>query len=225
MKRIKILAGIALVGLVAFNSPAPGLVPLGPVTFRISATQQALDFALISTKTNQTSTATNVTQTFKSTVTSSKIDNGILLSLLANSLRTNFVPDAQLFGTGVGFYVMDSAGTNVQMSVTGVLQMNLINEVASTVDVQTTGTQNSNNSRSTQTVDVELTYDDSALMPTDGTHTVFTLRGLLLLKLADSTTQEKGSFVFNCTGSGTLRNVTKIFKGTISGKGAVTFSN
>ena len=107
MKKIKLLASVAMLGLLTARVAAGSLLPTGPATFKLSAMSQNDDSVTL--KTNKNSTSTNITTTTKSTFDTQSVVNKDMLKLLANSL-TNLPPaitNGQLATDGAGgFYVV-----------------------------------------------------------------------------------------------------------------------
>src|SRR5262249_27042012 len=92
----KLLATIILNLIAVSFVHAVLFTPIGPATFKLTAFTQGLNFSQVSSKTNQSSTSTNVTTVYKSTVTNSVFDSTDMLNLLANSFNTTFAPGSQV---------------------------------------------------------------------------------------------------------------------------------
>ena len=197
---------------------------------RSSLTAFAQDYSglVVSVRTNHTATTTNVTTITKSKETNAPINSGYLLGLLENSFHTNFPSGSKLIVAGVGslrslsLQVVEKSGSNVLLDASSVFS--LTNGVGVTSGITTliqsttrTGTKFSGNTTQTATEYVTVTYDDTALTTTDGTHTSFQLSGVLV----DMTTVNERTFKttqvisLRVAGTGTIRDKTNlILKGT-----------
>jgi hypothetical protein len=220
MKRIKLFAGIAILGLLTLRDAAalPPL-PTGPVNFKLSALAQLDDSVTL--KTNKTTTSTNITTTTKSAVNTKSVVNKDILKLLANSF-TNLpttITNGQLVTDGEGsFFVVTSTSTN---DVTSVLKIEFDDWVFSgseaVVMKSPPGTTTSETETATATQAARLTYDDSELTTRDGKHTTFTLHGLMVTKYGDATTKFTTSFTLTGQGDGSAEDKFVVFSGTLTG--------
>lgn len=97
--------------------------PVGPATFKLNAIVRDMPFQQTGGKTNQSATSTNITQVFKSTILQTPFGGTNLLALLGNSFETNFPAGSQI-GMRLGsFFVVDSTGTNIILSLNGVVSV------------------------------------------------------------------------------------------------------
>jgi hypothetical protein len=167
----------------------------GLVVTRLTASAQNLQYAPISTRTNHSSTVTNITTVYKSSVTNFGINSDYLVRLLENSFNTTFESGAKLaMSSGSGFhffYVADSTGTNILMdlstnlfigSMSGEQTQNSGTELATTT-LSGTGTTTGGSDVETYTETVLVVYDDTGLTTKDGTHSKFQLNCVLVRKL------------------------------------------
>ena len=166
----------------AHASPAT-LVFSGPLTIRLTAsTQNYIEKTVLSNQTT-TATSTNKHLLLKSAVTNSMIDDAYLLRLLTNAFNMTFPSKAQLSTDGNKIYVTDSTGTNVVLDVSSVFTItnNTLlytftdNRTLRTVGAVTTvhGVGAGVNNAS-----LSLTFDDSQVTTSDGTHSTFTFGGI-----------------------------------------------
>jgi len=229
MKLVRLLA-IALSAAATINlAAAVSISPLGPVTVKFTVTGPSPSSGeTLSVKTNTTAVSTNITTTFKLSTTNSTIDNGVLLDLLANSFNTNFPSGAQLASSGNSYYVVDSTGTNILLNVSSVLNLDFSFTVSSgpfrEIEVNdASGSRTFDVASTTLMMDGTLQYDDESRTTGDGTHTEFTLHGLVLVKRIQAEHSLKASYLFTGSGSGEIRDQQRLLRGTVRGKGSVTF--
>jgi hypothetical protein len=226
----KILAVLATFAITLGMARAAILfTPVGPVTLKLEAIVQETPFTLTGSKTNQSKTATNITQMLKATTTMTPFSSADMLALLANSFNTNFPAGAQIGMRFGALFVVDSTGTNIILTPTGVISFQFEEDLTSATEtaVQTengSGTQTSGNLAETFTCSAVMTYDDTLNTPTDGTHTKFAFKGLYTVKYAENLKSRlvKTTSEFQGTGGGPVRNVQTILTGTISGKATGT---
>ena len=223
----KVFAAVTALAFAAVTAQAVAFLPPGPATLQFDAVTQTTPFHVVSSKTNETSTATNVMTSYSATVTSVPFVSSNLLALLANSFNTNFPSGSQI---GISFgdlVIVDSTGTNVILDPSAVLTATFNEEVY--FDKQTQiATQNQNgsslsgNSSETVTSDVTIKYDDTGVSPADGTNSVFQLRGLLVEKFSRNlkTNFEKVNYQFQGSGGGSVHGVQTILNGTIKANAA-----
>lgn len=201
--------------------------PVGPATFKLNAIVRDMPFQQTGGKTNQSATSTNITQVFKSTILQTPFGGTNLLALLGNSFETNFPAGSQI-GMRLGsFFVVDSTGTNIILSLNGVVSVQFEEEFVPENETLITtenasGTQFAGSLSETITGSVILNYDDTLNTTTDGTHTKFAFKGFYTLKYSENlkTRAVKTVTEFQGTGGGTVRDVPTILTGTISGKAA-----
>jgi hypothetical protein len=203
--------------------------PNGPANFNVTAFAQDLSYAVTSSKTNHSSTTTNTTTVYKSSETNIVVNSAYVLGLLANSFNTNFPDGAKLVMVGAGdytFYVTDKSGIVIlpRSTVDSVLSIALVASVntgseTATISVTTNSSSLSGNDSETFLESVVLTYDDTALATSDGTHTKFHLSGVLTEKLSRNLGTDKATESVSLTGGGdgTIRNKEVVLKGTVSG--------
>ena len=205
---------------------AQNLVNSGPVKLRLMATAQVLDNAIVTDKTNTTSSSTVVTTVSKSTVTNFMMQSADLLTLLENSFNTTFPSGSQLVVTRSGPFlrlmIADSTGTNIVQDLTSNLFLGTIAgeqpvHAGSQTVISKTGSSGasiSGNAVDTFTeVDV-LGYDDTGLTTKDGTHTKFDVDCLLVRKSSSNlvTQQIKDAIKFQGAGTGTIRDQNMILQ-------------
>jgi hypothetical protein len=209
------------------SSLAIGIVfPVGPAEITIRGVTQNLNYAQTgSSKTNIVGGTTNITQSFKSTTTNFTIDAGSLMSLLENSLNTNFPAGCQLLLAGASSYyylvVSGTSGTNVGLFPSQVLSPSALSvgvpifsgayTETSSNDIQVIAGKDAES----YTAALTFTYDDSALTnTTDGTHTKFKWVGLVHDRQIQLITPTNNSYSENVTiditGSGLLRYPTNV---------------
>jgi len=219
MKRIKLLAVVAIMPFLTIRVAAGVSLPTGPVNFKLTALEQKAD--LVTLRTNKTTTSTNIATTTTSTVKMTTVLNKDILKLLANSL-TNLpttITNGQLVTDGEGdFFVVTSTSTN---DVTDVLSGDVDDWVfagSETIVKKTPpGTVTSEIEKATATQVATLTYDDSSRPTRDGTHTSIKLHGLLVTKYGDATSKFTTSFTFTGQGDGTYKGNFVVVSGTVSG--------
>jgi len=176
----------------------------GPVEIKLTATQQDLSDSEV--KANP--------PTFKWTTTNLTLNTEQVVQLLANSFNTNFPDGASLAISGCGdLAVVDATGTNVLLNVSAVLSTSIETVLTGqAVDSANGGFQ------AHFSGDAVFTYDDESFITTDGKHTSFTFHGRFLQHMSASNKTEKAnttSVLTGGSGSGTLRNKTTVFTGTI----------
>jgi hypothetical protein len=226
VKKFLMSAAICLFALTMAHAVAI-FTPVGPATFKVSAIVRDLPFQLIGGKTNQSATSTNTTQVFKATILETPFGNTNMLALLANSFDTNFPAGSQM-GMRLGnLFVVDSTGTNIIFTPTGVISFQFEEEFVPANETQITtenasGTQFAGSLSETIIGSVTMNYDDTLNTTADGTHTKFAFKGFYTLKLSENlkTHAVKSTTEFQGTGGGTVRDVPTILTGTISGKAA-----
>jgi hypothetical protein len=230
MKQITLLTFCSILTLMAFNACAVVGGISGPVTMTLTAFAQDYSGLIVSVRTNHTATTTNVTTITKSKETNAPINSEFLLDLLENSFQTNFPSGSKLIVAGVGslrslsLLVVDRSGSNVLLDASSVFS--LTNGVGVSSGITTliqsttrTGTQFSGNTTQTATEYVTVTYNDTALTTTDGTHTNFQLSGVLVDMITENERTFKTTEVISLhvAGTGTIRDKTNIIlKGTAS---------
>jgi hypothetical protein len=203
----------------------PG-IQTGPVAFKLTALTQDLEYDLVRSGTNRTSTTTNTSSTFKSTVTNYVIDSHGILGLLTNSFNTNFPSGAKLAIAGAGQYsfdVVDATGTNIVFSIaTNVLCLNIGASVNSgtAIFVQSqdaAGGKNSGGDMETSTDFATLVYNDANLPTTDGSLSSFQLSGILSEKTSGNieTGRFGRSISLKGAGGGTVRGRNEVLQGTV----------
>ncbi|HEU5124692.1 MAG TPA: hypothetical protein VFW05_11580 [Verrucomicrobiae bacterium] len=172
---------------------------------------------VISVKTNFHASHTDVVTAYQSTLLRGRIRTPDLIALLENSFHTNF-PDSKLLCGGHSFYLA-GPGTNL-FDVSAVLSWEFDTSLFSSryrTIISETETTNSVSMKgvSKGLAALKLIYNDTALQPADGKHTVFKLSGTASENyyLADP------SFLFSGHGFGTVRGTNTILKGTIKGSG------
>jgi hypothetical protein len=211
----------------ASNAGGGSMAESGKVTFNLTASAQVLQYSNTSTRVGRSSTTTNVTSTYKSTVTNSIVDSRYILGLLANSFNTNFVSGAKLaLGGTLGefsFYVVGPAGTNALLDVSSVLSTTNGCRVHSGTEtfitsMSRTGTKYLGNDTETCTEFQNLDYDDTSLATADGTHSRFQLSGVLVEKYSMNIASGKVNDVvtFKGAGTGTIRGRIHILQGTVT---------
>lgn len=227
MKKILLLAALPVFSLITLNSRGAPLEASGQAVFTLTAIAQSTSDVITSVRTNHTATTTNITTVTKSKATNAPIDSEYILSLLANSFKTNLPSGAKLIMSGAegfSFLVVDSSGSNVLLDASGVLSIsdNLSVESAVETFIQTTsrtGTRNSGNSTETFTEYATLNYNDTALTTADGTHTSFQLSGVLVDMVSTNikTIKTTESVTLHGTGAGTIQGKNNvILKGTVT---------
>jgi hypothetical protein len=228
MKSLTRLATVIVLTLLTMNAQAVLPLETGPAVFKLTATAQEYSYVTASSRTNHTATATNITTVTKSKATNAPIHADFILGLLANSFNTSFPAGAQLVMRGLGnfsFFVVDSTGTNILLNVSAVLSITEnagVNSGMETLIQKTTaaGTKYSGNNTQVLTEYATLSYNDTALMTKDGTHTNFQLNGILVDSLSTNigTVKSRQSVLFQGSGSGTIQGKDNIIlKGTLSG--------
>ena len=222
----KFFAAIAVFALTLGAANAVVIQPIGPVTCKWTILSQGMNFQLTAAKTNATATVTNITATYKSTVNKTNFNTGDLLTLVENSLKTNFPAGSQIALRVNHFFIVDHTGTNIQFDLGNLLTLTL--NVTASADVQnqkittsSTGTAISVTDANVATGAATLDYNDSAFTPTDGTHTVFTLHGLITTTTSityGTPNKAVNNIVFQTTGDGTLHNQIVVITGTLNSK-------
>ncbi len=229
MKRITWCTAILLFLALTFRAQAILLPVFGPATINFSASEQNLYFSQVSSNASHTSTSTNITQVYKSSVTNFVINSAYLLNLLTNSLNTNLPPGAKLFMEGSSsfiFYVTDSTGTNTILNSSTVGTVLLLTYSARAIAGSETyitsqsasGTTHSGNDTEAYTEYVILSYDDSALTTGDGTHSTFQISGILVEKLSNTiaTGKYKETVSLPGAGGGRIRDTYVVMKGSLT---------
>ena len=178
-------------------------------------------------KTNVVQTTTNVFWTLKSTVTNDVLHSVDILKLLANSFQTNFPAGAKLSVNGNRFFVVDSSGSNVLLNASSVFSISLTgymqNSLTTRITTQTNGGSSlKGNLTSDLLFSATLSYDDTSLATTDGTHAKFALYGLWKTLLTQNIVTYKSTavFVFTGGGGGTIRDIPVFLDAIISGHGS-----
>jgi hypothetical protein len=198
----------------------------GPAEVNLIATTQATDFGEIRSRTNHTKTATNEISILKATLRTAPFHDRDLVALLANSFHTNFPAGSQI---GIGFgglYVLDASGTNVLLypqnavlsgTFTVLLTTGLAREVT---PVNGPGGRDIGIGFMETTAILTMTYDDTALTTTDGTHTKFTFQGPYTQRnsLKKSQTEVNTTIEFHGSAGGKLRDIPVMLTGSITGK-------
>jgi hypothetical protein len=229
---MKIFWFISFVFLILLSSSATAqnLVNSGPFTLKLMATAQALDNATVTDKTNSTSSGTVITTDSKSTVTNFMMQSADLLTLLENSLNTNFPSGAQLVVTRTGPFlrlmIADSTGTNIVQNLTSNLLLGTIGgeqpvHAGSQIVISKTGNSGASISGNAVVTEVDvLGYDDTGLATKDGTHTKFNVNFLFIRKSSSNlvTQQIKDAIKFQGFGTGTIRDQNVILQGSGSAK-------
>lgn len=223
----KFFTGVAALMFGAAATHAVAYLPPGPATIQFDAMTQATPFHLVSSKTNETATATNVMNVDSATVSSKPFVSSNLLALLANSFNTNFPAGSQIGISFGNLVVLGSSGTNVVFNPSAVLTTTFNEEVGSDKETEIV-TQNQNgsslsgNSSDTVTSDVTINYNDTTVSPADGTNSTFQLRGLLVEKISRNlkTNFEKVDYQFQGSGGGSVHGVQTILNGTIKANAA-----
>jgi len=228
----KFFAAIALIAIATIAAHAAVIQPIGPVTCKWTVLSQGLNFQLTAAKTNATATVTNVTATYKSTVNKTNFNTGDLLTLVENSLNTNFPAGSQIALRVSQFFVVDATGTNILFDLSDLVGIQfglfLDADVRNQKMVTTSsGTAFSGTDASVATINATLNYGDSAFTTADGTHTTFALHGLMTI-IGSNTfaagTKVVNNIVFQTAGDGTLRNLPVIINGTMNSKGKAILS-
>ncbi len=226
MKKIILPVVIPVFLALTFRAGAATPVGTGPVQFNFTASEQALNYALISAKTNHTSKATNNIAVYKSSTTSFAINDDYLINLLANSFNTNFPAGSKLLITGWGNYtftVIDKTGTNLIFDVGSVLPITAsqrfnVGTETSITNLAGGGLNYSSMDAETFTEYTILAYNDIPRTTGDGMHSDFQFSGQLIEKwsnnFAERVTAE--AVVLQGAGGGTIRNDTIILKGTMT---------
>ena len=228
MKTINPLCLIGVFSLLtAFDAAAAIFTPIGPVTFKLTLSGQNQSYAQISSRTNVSATATNITSLLKSSFTNMPINNARLLAMLTNSFNTNFPPGAKLAFRNNQLLVMDATGTNLVLDLAPILSIDAGNSVWSGQEKYVTtynasGTFYSGNDNETASRSITLHYDDTAMTTADGTHVEFSIQGISLARQSRDikTYFMKTSFVFSGTGEGTFKGTPVIVRGTVGGRAA-----
>lgn len=197
--------------------------PVGPVAFKFNGiTQQSLVHE-IQSKTNQTTTATNVTTVSKATIVTIPFASSNLVALLANSFKTNFPAGAQIGMRSGNLVIVDDTGTNILFDPSPVLTSGFQQAVQSAIEMETStgnpaGSSSSGTVSETITSNLSINYDDTNQDTSDSTHTIFQLKGLFVQKVIQNlkTSTAKITSTFQGTGGGQLRGVTTILTGTIT---------
>lgn len=223
----KFIAAIALIAIATIAARAAVIQPIGPVTCKWTVLSQGLDFALTAAKTNATATVTNINETFKSTVNKTNFNTGDLLTLVENSLNTNFPAGSQVALRVVQFLIVDATGTNILFDLGNLVRVPDFAPVRADVQNQkiattSSGTTVSGTDANVTTAFATMNYDDSAFTTTDGTHTKFTLSGLMTITGSNTFgngTKVVNNIVFQTTGAGTLHNLLVVITGTMNSKG------
>ena len=239
MNKLIFSASLAIVALLTRQATAtPIPVVHGALTITWSIQQQDLasspQYPGLG-KTNITGPATgkttNVLQIYKSSYTTTTFKNADFISLVANSLKTNFPATSKLVTDGNNVYLVDSTGTNSIANVALVLTVASSNQVTSGMDTVTekltksgeTGTANGTSSGNQIII---LKYDDSALVTADGTTSTFEFIGESASTHKGSSTTgtnnvvsvtTSGSFTIKGLGFGTVRGKASNIQGTIMG--------
>jgi hypothetical protein len=231
MKTISLLTILTVLATFDACADVSWYLNSGPVAFKLTASAQNLDRALVSATTNRSATATNITLVSKSTITNCILDSRFMLELLQNSLNTTFPTGAKLAVTRVGDdfimpYVADSTGTNILLGnltnlFFGVMQGAPTLRSGSEVQVTkitATGTASSGNATETTSDFIVLGYDDTGLITRDGTHTWFQCSGVLTRKSSRNLASDKISDAIKLegTGYGLLRDQPVLLKGTVT---------
>ncbi|MFO1478050.1 MAG: hypothetical protein U1F98_15545 [Verrucomicrobiota bacterium] len=235
MKISRIYLALALLPAIgSFSASAlPLPAPVGPVQLSINLQDQVAEYELVSTSTNRTSTQTNITSNYKSTVSSGKVDAAGMLYLLSNSFNTNFPPGAKLVlrgsGADFGFFVADSTGTNLILNTSPILTISSDASVFSGSEKVTetfkggTTTYSGNNTES-YTAHFTISYNDNTFTTADGKHSIFQLSGVGSSKVSENigTGKTSDTVNINLAGSGTFRDESSVIlqgslKVTLSG--------
>jgi hypothetical protein len=213
MKRIQLFALFAVLVALASRALAGSADP-GPVTFKITATSQAIDDQT-TFKTNTASTSTNFTATSIFTESNSTIDNTALLQMLANSFNTTFPSGALLKynATNNAFVVVN--GTSQILNVSNVFTFGSSNNAVATGTVVTGVTFNSagestkTTQKFSQMASAGLAYDDSALTTANGNTTRLMMHGVESFKTSSVITTNVNftdAVSFTGDGSGSISN-------------------
>jgi|GEM_PF-2867800 len=217
----------AIMALIAFKAAAIPVSQAGPLDVQLTVLTEAgpLRFNQISSKTNSTATATNITTLSKATIDKTQFDGADLLALMANSFNTNFPPGSQ-----VGMIlqstiaVVDATGTNIIFAppFSAVHLSGVFPEIESGIEVDTTTIDASGSTQSgygtvAATSVGTLTYDDTGFTTVDGTQTQFTFTGTYV----QTNVRPKGKdFVIvsgqlQGAGDGTVRGKPAVLTGTL----------
>lgn len=241
MKHIRLLgvaAAFAAVTLTGFATPPT----YGPVNFKLTSIQQHLNGEPPIYSTNRSSTFTNYTSTSPYTTATSNINNGELLTMLANSFGAIWPAGAELRMDGSdNFYVVTNSV--VIQNVSSVFYLSNMNNNAYAVYsgsqvnkdlIKQTGPSIQTESiKFTETVPTVLIYDDSALLTGDGTTTQFMANGLEIVhgmssdsSISGSTSSQVLSFVGTGPGTNFVSGVSGhsfIVGGTVTASGPLNF--
>lgn len=223
----KFFAAIALLAIATIAGHAEIIQPIGPVTCKWTVLSQGLNYQLTASKTTATATVTNVTATYKSTVNKTKFNTDDLLALVENSLNTNFPVRSQIALQVDHFFIVDHTGTNILSDLSNLITLELGFGVSADLqnvktNISASGTAISGTDANVSTNSATLNYDDSAFSTTDGTHSMFNVRGLLTTTTSSTfgtATKVVNNIVFRPTGDGTLRDLPVIITGTMNSKG------
>lgn len=222
----KLIAVIVLSVIASVTARAVSFPAIGPATFKLTAITQAQNFTVTSSKTNVTATSTNTTLVVKATVGKTPFNSDDFLHLVENSFNTTFPAGSQIAFRFGQIYVVDSSGTNIIFDLNSVVTVHIEEEVESGIETEVT-TQNSGgstfsgNATEVFTTSATMAYDDSARpTTTDGTHTVFQFKGLMVVTFSQNlkTGASKANITFQGTGGGPVRGVNTILTGTITVK-------
>jgi hypothetical protein len=178
---------------------------------------------------------TNVLQNYKFTFTSVNYNNAQILSLLANSLNTNFPAGTKLETDGSTLFVVE--GTNF-IDISSVVTATTMDPIRSGLDSTVTTSKASGSTSSSKGNDtgkqiIIVNYDDSGTTTKDGTTTTFTFVGESAFTDSGSSTtstnfvvngKESGSFTVHGVGYGSIRNTPSNIQGTIVGAASGTYS-
>jgi hypothetical protein len=213
MKLIRLLAILAALGGFTYNSHAVAATFGGPVTFKFIGSFTGLESA--SSKTNSSSTVTNIVEKQSVTASNATINNVKLLQMLMNSFNTTF-PSGAVLGLDTEGQIVVAVGTNVVQSVSSVLSLttsNLQVTVGSAViteKIDHTGPSETTAEKITVTFPASLDYDDSALVTGDGTATRFSAKGFETEKASingpTSAEKVKAILTFSGAGGGSVSN-------------------
>ncbi len=232
-------AAIALITVP--HATATPISPIhGPLTISWTISQQNLDNSDKypgNGKTNitggATSKATNVLQVLTSSIKTAPFADATFLSLLENSLNTNFPAGSKLVTDGSSVYVSDAAGTNAIADISTILTITSASRVFSGVTTRTTTSKSTGETAtgSGSTSGSEfytITYNDAGLKTTDGTTSTFQFYGTSAFSSKASTSAtitsgivekitDSGTFKITGGGYGTIRGQTVLISGTILG--------
>jgi hypothetical protein len=221
----KLIAAVVVSAFAVLGSRASIFIPMGPAVFNLNAYTQQTGLELISSKTNMTATATNITELLKATVSKTPFASSNLVALLENSFNTNFPAGSQIgirFGT---LMVVDSTGTNVIFDPSDVISFQFDEEFISGTETvistqNASGQSQSGNVSEVFTSSATLNYDDTAANPADGQHTKFGFKGFYVLTYSANikTQLTKVTSVFQGTGGGPVRGVYTVLTGTFTVK-------